>query len=530
MREISLPGKTNCNPGQTIKIEKSLVVVGANGSGKTRFGAQIENGYNKETHRISAQKSLVMPNSTNTTSIVQAENNFLWGTHSDMWDEETHILNKKQHKWKGNLSTQPLDDFSKLLQLLFSYEFKDLIKNKNSGERISTRLDKIKEIWEEVLVHKTLEIGSGSIRTISRLKNNDPYNSSEMSDGERVIFYLIAQVACVREGTLIIIDEPEMHLHKSIVTVLWDAIENSRTDCVFVYLTHDLDFAASRQNSKKIWLKEFASENLFDYEVIENQTTLPEKLFLEILGSRKPVLFIEGDISSLDFRLYSKVFSEYTVMPVGPCSKVVESYKAFKAMVSIHRIESHGVVDRDRREDLAVSNFRNTGIFVTKLAESENFLLLEKIVKLVARELELDEEITFNSVREFVFDKLEHDIEKECYEYSLYKINEQSSRYIKKTKNFEDLKNNLIEFKNGLSPEKYYVAHHQIVVETLKNKNYNDALKHFNDKYLIFNPEFTKIFKLADGAEYITTCLHILNSKTSQSKAMSEEIKQNIIM
>lgn len=42
------------------------------------------------------------------------------------------------------------------------------------------------------------------------------YNSSEMSDGERVIFYLIGQCLAVPENGIIVIDEPELHLHKSV--------------------------------------------------------------------------------------------------------------------------------------------------------------------------------------------------------------------------------------------------------------------------------------------------------------------------
>ena len=38
-----------------------------------------------------------------------------------------------------------------------------------------------------------------------------------MSDGERAIFYFIGEVLCAKENSLIIIDEPENHLHKSIL-------------------------------------------------------------------------------------------------------------------------------------------------------------------------------------------------------------------------------------------------------------------------------------------------------------------------
>ena len=63
-KEIHLPENSS---GQSIvKSQKSLLVVGANGAGKTRLGTWIEfNSPDRDkVHRISAQKSLAMPDST----------------------------------------------------------------------------------------------------------------------------------------------------------------------------------------------------------------------------------------------------------------------------------------------------------------------------------------------------------------------------------------------------------------------------------------------------------------------------------
>ena len=39
------------------------------------------------------------------------------------------------------------------------------------------------------------------------------YKGRDMSDGERVGLYLIAQCLCIPKNKTIIIDEPEIHLH-----------------------------------------------------------------------------------------------------------------------------------------------------------------------------------------------------------------------------------------------------------------------------------------------------------------------------
>lgn len=58
-----------------------------------------------------------------------------------------------------------------------------------------------------------------------------------MSDGERVIFYMIGEVVSVPENSIVVIYEPEMHINKAITKKLWNEIEVERPDCTFVCLT-----------------------------------------------------------------------------------------------------------------------------------------------------------------------------------------------------------------------------------------------------------------------------------------------------
>lgn len=77
--KINLPtkkGQPNTNPG--IELQQ-IVVIGANGAGKTRFGANIEEKNHLITHRISAQKSLSIPNIVRPKSIEVARNEFFVG-------------------------------------------------------------------------------------------------------------------------------------------------------------------------------------------------------------------------------------------------------------------------------------------------------------------------------------------------------------------------------------------------------------------------------------------------------------------
>lgn len=68
MKKLVLPRE---NANEEIETSQSLLLIGANGSGKTRLGTWIEitSPQKNSVHRISAQKSLALPDSTTPQSI-----------------------------------------------------------------------------------------------------------------------------------------------------------------------------------------------------------------------------------------------------------------------------------------------------------------------------------------------------------------------------------------------------------------------------------------------------------------------------
>ena len=84
------------------------------------------------------------------------------------------------------------------------------------------------------------------------------YISKASSSGKPFFLYLpitAPHTPIAPEKSLIIIDEPEIHINKSISAYLFDRIESTRPDCAFIYITHDIDFSRSRSDSKFYILK-----------------------------------------------------------------------------------------------------------------------------------------------------------------------------------------------------------------------------------------------------------------------------------
>jgi hypothetical protein len=164
---INLPTKKG-NPNSTPIIDfNQLVIVGANGAGKTRFGSRVEETYLGQTHRISAQKSLTLPSHVSPTTREQAETAFKYGNYrSDFRSENQYHSQKINTRWGGKLNTHLLNDFDKLLILLHTEEYEDSLSYKEGRiPKPTTKLDKVQSIWETVLPHRKLLKTAGVIET-----------------------------------------------------------------------------------------------------------------------------------------------------------------------------------------------------------------------------------------------------------------------------------------------------------------------------------------------------------------------------
>ena len=107
--EIILPKKID-HPDDIVINSSHIVVIGANGSGKTRFGTDIETRYNRQTHRISAQKSLTMPVEVSPKSRDRAEAEFFFGNYyPDPKNQKLHLIQKVNNRWGNKPNTYLLD-------------------------------------------------------------------------------------------------------------------------------------------------------------------------------------------------------------------------------------------------------------------------------------------------------------------------------------------------------------------------------------------------------------------------------------
>ncbi len=369
MKKITIPESGGA--GQImLDIERNIVIVGANGAGKSRFGSKVEQ-MNPSSKRISAQRHLQL------TEVVQK------------LDYQTADSQLKG-SYKNQPPIQPQNDYQQVLISLFAQESSRdqeyVARSRASTEKVQipqSIKEKVVGIWNFVFPHRVLKLENDRIRAIN---DSSEFSGSEMSDGEKVGLYLISQILLAEKDCVLVIDEPELHLHKALMVRLWNKLEECRADCSFVYITHDLDFAVSKPSSKVIWIKSFKN-NTWDWQEIDPNGVIPENLFLEVLGSRKPILFVEGDKGSLDIQVYQICYEDFTVIPCGSCEKVIESVKGLKGNAFLHDKQIFGIIDKDFRPEAQIAALQSDGVYCVSLNQVENLFLLPDVIDLICEHL-----------------------------------------------------------------------------------------------------------------------------------------------
>jgi hypothetical protein len=485
-RDIQMPPTAKYPGGHKLPLrDRVLVVIGANGSGKTRFGAWLDSQNIKLHHRVSAHRSLSFPERVQPTDLEEAERHLFFGNRT-----KDNLAHHRQHsRWQNNPATALLDDFAPLVTVMVSESFAVSDQYRVSMKTVTkyvappkTRMDLVREIWEAVLPDRELVFTGSRIETRNR-KDSSLYHAKEMSDGERGIFHLIGEALSVPKDGVFVVDEPELHLHRAIQGRLWDAVEAARPDCTFVYITHDLGFAASRKDASKVWLREYTNGN-WDWEEVPETDVFPESLLLEVMGSRRPVLFVEGDRTSLDFFIYGKVFPEYTVIPCGSCELVVHSVRSFAQLPSLHHNKCGGIVDNDGRSVSDIQMLEKLGIAVLPVALIENLFLLKEVLTIAAERLGHKSDDAVPKVKDRVFKLFQSKAVEVASNLTRQEIETALRTFGKGGDGAEALSSDFKRACDAVDPQAIYTKWEKEIAEVLAERDYEAALRYYKIKGL----------------------------------------------
>ena len=487
-----LPDETGNRVDYTTE-SNSVIVVGGNGAGKSKLGAWIEQQNFETVFRIAAQRKL----NFSETIVFKPYSDSIDIVHSGNVVKKIGDRHQGGSKWNWGsaFTTKMIDDFDNVLSSLLalnSNETDNYFEECRKAEELMVSkpdipkrvIDKLFCIWDEVLPQRTLSLkDSKFFVTFTKDGKKINYSATEMSDGERSVLYLAAQVLCVPKNKILVMDEPELHLHPSIMNRLWRALERYRSDCLFIYITHDLQFASMHSHAEKIWVKEYDGRN-WKLQKIEDKD-LPEELLLEILGSRKNVIFVEGESNSYDTQLYTELYPNYLIVPCGGCSQVIARTKAFRNNPELHKCKVYGIIDRDFRSEHEIKKYKSKGIYTINVAEVENLFLVEELIKLMAEQFGENVDTAFHNVKQFVIDvRFSNQINGQICESVVAEIKYRlSSAEISKTDETK-AKESLESVLSSIDYDQIKSEQEQKFQQVLSSGNYKEVLKAFNKKDL----------------------------------------------
>lgn len=375
-----------------LRAGMSTIIVGANGSGKTRLAMECERQADRAAHRISAQRMLALDPAIEKISEQAARSQLRYGIVDPEGNYGSVQQARKITRWGQAQPRFILNDAGALIQVLFAEQANVGVAVNDAAEAgmpvfgRETVLRKLKAIFHRVLPTRRLSTTADDITVTAHDESgltSAPYSITQMSDGEKAVFYMIGQVLVADVGSVLIMDEPEIHVHRSILGRLWDELEAARPDCAFLLITHDLEFAASRAGRKYV-VRTYSPTTGWLIEDVPEAEGFSEELVTLILGSRKPVLFVEGEQQgSLDIAFYRACYPSWTVIPRGGCESVIHSVATMRRNAPFTRITCAGLVDADGRDTDDRAYLASIGVSVLPVAEIENLLLLPTVSQVI---------------------------------------------------------------------------------------------------------------------------------------------------
>lgn len=384
--QLSIPTADGSQTTFTLEIGGVLYLLGANGTGKSSLVTRLFNQNQGHAKRISAHRQTWFESNTldmTPRSRQDLENNFR------SQDAQAHA---RYREWNGTArSTMAIYD---LIDADTMQERKiaafvrggDVAAAKKEAQNPSP-IQVINDLMRLSNLPIEISVEEGQ-RIVARKSGGSGYSVAELSDGERNAFLIAASVLTAKAGTLILIDEPERHLHRSIVSPLLKLLFDKRKDCAFIVSTHELMLPVDTPEASTLLVRgcDYQGQDVraWTVDIVPPGAAIDEELKRDLLGARRKMLFVEGTGQSLDKPLYSLLFPQVSVISKEGCREVEHAVRGLRSAPDLHWIAAWGIVDNDQRSQEDIDRLRKAGVWALSHYSVESLYYHPKIVARVA--------------------------------------------------------------------------------------------------------------------------------------------------
>ncbi len=384
--QLSIPTGGGSQTNFTLKIGDVLYVLGANGTGKSSLVSRLFSQNQEHAKRISAHRQTWFESNTldmTPRARKGLENNFR--AQDAQADARYRDWNPSA---RSNMAIYDLIDADTVQarRITAFVRAGNCAAAKKEAQEPSP-IQVINELMRlsNLPIEISLEEGQ---KIVARKNGGSGYSVAELSDGERNAFLIAADVLTAQAGTLILIDEPERHLHPAIISPLLKLLFDRRKDCTFIVSTHEFMLPVDTPEASTLLVRscEYQGQNVqvWAVDMVPSGDAIDEDLKRDLLGARRKMLFVEGTAQSLDTPLYSLLFPQVSVIPKKGCREVEHAVRGLRDVPDMHWIAAWGIVDNDQRPPEDVARLEAAGIWALSHYSVESLYYHPKIVARVA--------------------------------------------------------------------------------------------------------------------------------------------------
>ncbi len=371
-----------------INIGDLIVVVGPNGAGKSALAHYIYKTLGRNAEWLPGHRAISFSNTDVGLSSFNAESVLNSVFQNEQADGRSRHALGEQHlkavmqKLVDKYNQQNAD---KLKRMKHNWS-----NAKAVDEAIGDIISELNNIFRQGALEVQFKLVDGLLKACRG--NSNPYSVRALSDGERAALYLCCSSLVRPKNSVLIVDEPERHLNPAIAKPFLSALIGSRPQVAFVFSTHDLALMESLYATKSLVV--FNSQPLdpnatswkFDLRelTVENEE-LTNAARLAVLGGRRKILFVEGNIGSPDIELYRHLYTDWHIAPVEGCGQVIQSVKGISSNPKIHWVEVAGIIDRDSRTDTEVNSLATRRIHAISCCTVESLLCMKEVVSIMSQ-------------------------------------------------------------------------------------------------------------------------------------------------